>query len=605
MNNKALRKKDSKIPFILLTLFALAALLARSLFSIDTTDEVFNIGQAYRTVIGQKFMVENWDYFQVGDSLNYPFIYLFYKLTGSTEGIVLYSRICFILISLVFGFITYKLLKPIFGRNPSFAAAIIYYTMVTKTLFNYWYDTWSLLFMLLSFLLLLCAKRNGDSMRYFVLSGVCQAVSVYCYPTAVVVFIVEFILLFVFSDRSKKKISLKKPEMLFAIGAALVFLAFVIFSLTRDWSSFFIFDKDIALSGLSDRIMTQKSSIPTANAEVTSNPPVNTGSSNGFIGKVIKFMLNTVSQFRTLIAATIVFALICIAIKKFKLSKIHIVIYTVVTSVVLWCISLYNIAYISGATKQVQLYILLYWSMCSFFFHLIFYRKDKRFNDCFIYLFIPAVVAGMVWAVSGKNGSVNFALGARPAAVMFILELFDTIEQIKFKQKNQLAIPIICIFLVFNTVILFNNSFHSSKPSDILQYEAGYSRTESGIFKGIYDKSDKSASLTAFEETLNSVKEDNDKTILCGRKIIFGYLMTDLKPNTNYLWRPGILGGDELAEDYYDILFKYFDLNYGTPDIIVLRKDEKELENEVFSEFLNGNYEIKAQNSTYIFYHSK
>lgn len=81
--------------------------------------------------------------------------------------------------------------------------------------------------------------------------------------------------------------------------------------------------------------------------------------------------------------------------------------------------------------------------------------------------------------------------------------------------------------------------------------------------------------------------------------------MTDLKPNTNYLWRPGILGGNELANDYYDILFKYFDLNYGTPDIIVLRKDEKELKNKVFSEFLNSNYEIKAQNSIYIFYHSK
>ncbi len=583
MNNKALRERDSKTPFILLTLFALAVSVVRSLFSIDITDEVFNIGQVYRTVIGQKFMVENWDYFQVGDSLNYPFVYLFHKLTGSTEGIILYSRICFIVITLVLGFITYKLLKPIFGKYPSFAAAILYYTMVTKTLFAYWYDTWSITFMLLSFILILCAQRSGNSMRYFILAGVCQAISVYCYPTAVVVFIVEFILLFIFSDKAKKKFSLKKPEMLYAIGAALVFLVFVAFCLTRDWSSFFIFNKDIAVSGLLDRIEQEKN----------------------FIKEVIDLIYGFAAQFKALFVSAFAFGVICIAVKFLRIPKILIVIYTFVTSVILWYISLYGVIPIAGSSTQVQLYVLLYWSMCAFFFHLIFYIKDKRFNDCFIYLFIPAIVAGFVWTLSGKDGAVNFALGARPAAVMFILELFDMIGQIKFKQKKQLSIPIICVFLAFNTVILFNSSFHSSKPSAIMQYESGYSRIESGIFKGIYDKNSKGASLTAFEETLNSVKENDDETILCGRKIIFGYLMTDLKPNTNYLWRPGILGGNELANDYYDILFKYFDLNYGTPDIIVLRKDEKELKNKVFSEFLNSNYEIKAQNSIYIFYHSK
>lgn len=74
MGREKFSDKSPRIFYIVLTAVALAAMLARCFFSVITTDEVFNIGEAYRTVLGQKFMVENWDFFQVGDSLNYPFI---------------------------------------------------------------------------------------------------------------------------------------------------------------------------------------------------------------------------------------------------------------------------------------------------------------------------------------------------------------------------------------------------------------------------------------------------------------------------------------------------------------------------------------------------
>lgn len=583
MKNNTLQKKESSLPFVFLSLIALAAMVARSFFSIVTTDEAFNIGQAYRTVIGQKFMIENWDYFQFGDSLNYPFIYLFCKISGSTEGIILYSRFCFIFISLVFAVITYKLLKPMYGRTSAFAVSIIYYSMVTKTMFSYWYDTWSIAFMLLSFLLILCAQKNGGTASCFILAGACQAISAYCYPTAVIVFLAEFILLFIFLDKQKKKFSFKKPEMYYALGAAAVFFIFVAFCLTKDWQSFFIFNKDVAMSGLADRIETSKT----------------------VIAEIKDFLYGFCAQFITSIIASAAFGVLCFITKKCKLSKAFLVIYALISSFAVWFITFYQIRYTTGGKTQMQLYILLYWSMCALYMHLIFYRKNKLFHNCFVFLFIPAIIAGLVWTFSGEDGTINFALGARPAALLFILELYDLISQIKLNKKRNAAVLVTSLFLVLNIFMLFGCAFQSNNPQKILQSESGFSQTQSGIYKGIYDVTQKSDELVDFENELNGVIEEGDKTILCGRKIIYGYLMTDLKPNTNYLWRPGILGGDTAADDYYDILFKYFDSYYGEPDIIVLRKDEKELQNSSFSEFLNNNYQIKAQSSDYIFYHTK
>lgn len=566
--------------FTILSVAAFAAMFFRAFFSIITTDEVFNIAQAYRTVLGQKFMVENWDFFQVGDSLNYPFIWLYYKITGSSEGLVLYMRLCFVLITLIFAFLSYRLLKPIYGKASAFASILIYFTMVTKTVFGLWYDTWSLSFMLLGYLLILYALQSKNSLPWLLLSGVCQAIAVYAYPTAVVVFIYEVVALFVVANKNKKKFNMRKPEIIYIVGAAVVFAIFVVFCLMRDWQSFFIFNKTVTTENLSDR----SSSIVT------------------LISSARVIALDFIFYYKYLLLSSLVFGVLCFLLRKDKIPKIILPLYLFVSTILLFYV--FDIGLI-GTNAQNQLYILFYWNICALFMHIVFYREDAKFKNCFIFLYVPSLLAGIVWAFTGMDKSLNIPLGSRTGAILFLVELFDIISQIELKKLRNPTVPAMCCFLVLNIFILYSGQFQSMAPIEIFTESITVDRAEYGIYKNLYSNKETVDYVERFEKNLNAIVEPDDKTILCGRKIIFGYLMTDLKPNTNYLWVPGALTGSITDDNHYDLLFNYFDSYYGNPDIIVLRTDEDEYKNKAFMDFVDSNYEKKIVDSEYAFYHLK
>ena len=586
MGREKFSDKSPRIFYIVLTAVALAAMLARCFFSVITTDEVFNIGEAYRTVLGQKFMVENWDFFQVGDSLNYPFIWLFYKITGSSEGIVIYSRICSVFITFIFALLTYKLLKPIFGKTNSFATCLIYFTVVPKTIFGYWYDTWSLSFMLLSFSLIIFAMNKDKTLPWLILAGVCQAISVYAYPTAVFVFIYEFIVLFIVMNKDKKKLSFKKTELAYALGAAAVFAIFVIFCLTRDWQNFFIFNKDITSSGLSNRTAARSNELM-------------------FVRHIISDFFH---YYRSILICSVGFSALCIAVKRLHLSNIWIAVYTALASAFIYIyIFRKSIDVFPGSKSQNLLNVFLFFSICGFILYITFFSREKRFKNMFLFLYIPSMLAGLVCAFTGLDKSINIPLGSRSASVLFFTEFFELMSQVKFKKPKikSLAIPAMCFMLIFNILSLYCQGFFSTVPAAALKNNLAISSAESGVFKYIYDKEETIRSLECFEKKLKTFIKDDDETVLFGRGMMYGYLMTDLKPNTNYLWRSGALTGKSTDPEYYDILFKYFDSYYGSPNLIVLKSNEFELTNKKFVDFLNQNYDLAEEDSGVVFYRLK
>lgn len=573
------KANHSPLFYTSLLVLAFLSLISRSFFSIVTTDEVFNIGQVYRTVIGQKFMVENWDFFQVGDSLSYPFIWLFYKITKSTEGVVLYSRLCFIFITFIFGIIIYKFLNPIFGKLNSFATCLIYFTSVPKTLFNYWYDTWALLFMLLSFVAIIYTVNCNKSISWILLAGMFQAIAVYAYPTAVFVFLFELIIIFLHINKEKKKISIGRPEFIYALGAAIVFVIFVIFCLTKDWQNFFIFNKGVSESGLSDRISLFK------NGSI-------------LVKKVITSLLVTFKIYYILLCVLI---LLCFLIKKFRLSKIWLIAYILITAFFLCFYSVY--LKIPGYHQQIQLYYFFYFSLCGLVIHLFFFLKEEKFQHLFLLLYFPSIISGFVWAFTGMDGGVNFTLGFRPAAIFFFLEFFEIVSCIDTKNiKGQFKI-LVSVLLLFNIVVLFSQSHMSLVPSQMFAKKMSLSTAENGVFKYVVDVKETIAFYETFEKTMNEIIENDDQTLLCGRSLMYGYLMTNLKPNTNYLLRPGSLTGFSTDSNFYDYLFRYFDSYYGYPDIIIIDKNQCEMQNEKFTDFIASNYELKTEYCDILFYH--
>lgn len=570
------------ILYILLVVAAFIALLVRCFFSVVTTDEVFNIGEVYRTVLGQKFLIENWDFFQVGDSLSYPLIWIFHKINKSSEGIVLYSRICAVAITFIFGFVSYRFLKPIFGKFNSFAACLIYYTVVTKTMFAYWYDTWSLSFMLLSFIVIVYSLEKGSVSPWLIVAGALQAVSVYSYPTAVFVFAYEVVLLFCYINKNKKAVSFKKPELAYIAGAAIIFLIFVLFCLTRDFKDFFIFDSERTSEGLSDRTTTLTALY--------------------FRVKIIVYWL--FKYFWIIFICAAIFFALCIVVKKHRKLSLFIPIYTVISALFIYGIN--RKLDIAGSDTQNQIYILFYFGLCCLPLHCLFFNKSQKHKLCFIFLYIPSFVAGIIWSITGLNGPINFPVGARSGSIFFFLELFEFISAIN-KGKNikkLISCSTLCALLLFNVYALYSSAFQSTVPLDMIG-SGNVCKINSGIYKGIYDNKDTSLPICEFEKKLNSIKKDGDETILCGRELIYGYLMSDLKPNTNYLWVPGSLTGSIGEANHYDILFEYFDSYYGYPDIVVLQKDQMEKKNKKLNDFIDENYYVASEDSEAVFYHIK
>ena len=97
------------------------------------------------------------------------------------------------------------------------------------------------------------------------------------------------------------------------------------------------------------------------------------------------------------------------------------------------------------------------------------------------------------------------------------------------------------------------------------------------------------------ETDLAEVISDGDKTITCGPYAMEFYLMTDLKPNAANLWDP----------NNTELLFQYYDMYYGEPDIIVLHDSADDVTSPEFLEFVDENYELARYTDGYFIFHRK
>lgn len=92
------RKKIVSISQAVLFILILGALFYRALMSVEMTDEVHGVASALNILEGKKPFVTSWDY-HTGWCLIAPFYWLYLALqSGSGDGIVLFSRILYLVI---------------------------------------------------------------------------------------------------------------------------------------------------------------------------------------------------------------------------------------------------------------------------------------------------------------------------------------------------------------------------------------------------------------------------------------------------------------------------------------------------------------------------
>ena len=564
--------KNKYLPILIINAVLVLAVIFRAFLCISVMDEVFNIGQALRSLQGNTFLVENWDYFQTGDSFLIPFIFVFCKITGSTEGIVLFSRIVFIVLQLLMGIFLYKILSRCFDRMSSLFAAVIYSTAVSFLLFYMWYDNWELFFRLIGLFLVFCAVTSFDQKTVkkayimVLIAGIAHACMVFAYPTMIALYVYVLALLFFYRRKQSAKAH-NLMALFYILGSALVFAVFMIYTLKIGVRNLFIFNNTMAEAGLSS-----------------------TGRKGFFLPAAI------IEKIKALFAENIVFyvfplLLFAVGITilyVFRRNKHRIIMFCSVMlagCIVHVLMTVFRVDSLNTLMTYLSLYTIP-------LYLLIRKESDRRrqFKDLIMILWVASYIAGFVYSMTALNGAIKFSAGTRTGAIVTVLLLFEAIKQSEMKIDRKTAFGILAsAMVVMNVFALYSYSFDGLKP-----YECS-AMIKSGIFKGIIDSPESARRYAVVEKDLAEVIKDGDKTIACGPFAMEFYLMTDLKPDAANLWDPN---NTELA-------FQYYKTYYGEPDIIVLHDSAGDITSPEFLEFVDENYEFAKYTDGFIIYHHK
>ena len=161
-------------------------LLWRICISAVPFDELINVSLSYRLSLGQLPFLEVREAFQTGALILAPFLKLYTLLTGTTDGIVLFSRLLYLLAMLLLAILTYRSFRTITAHKNAFYLAYLCPFFQILSLYYLWYDSLLVVFLTASSLFLYGAVVKKNRSNAF-LAGILAGIMALCYPSAVII----------------------------------------------------------------------------------------------------------------------------------------------------------------------------------------------------------------------------------------------------------------------------------------------------------------------------------------------------------------------------------------------------------------------------------
>lgn len=194
-------------------------------------DEGYALALPYRFLQGDRLFTEMWEVHQTSAVFAAVVLKPFLVLSGSNQGIVLYSRIVSTLIHLVISIFCYRTFRLFLSKKQAGYLALIYYNFLPKWMMNVDFSMQLIWFFMLCMLCLLMGEYNKqhqkDSEMYgwIFLSGVSLAFLVLGYPTMVFLYPVYVIL---FLTRSQwNKVQRRNAVWALTLGCGIMALLFL------------------------------------------------------------------------------------------------------------------------------------------------------------------------------------------------------------------------------------------------------------------------------------------------------------------------------------------------------------------------------------------
>ena len=231
--NKSTIKYKSIFAFLVICVFAVP-LFRSAFFSISTPDESFYLTIPYRLIQGDALIVDEWHASQFSALLLYLPMKIFLLVTNSTDGIVLYFRLLFVLCQTIISIFTFTKLKK-YGNIPALISAILYLLYVPETVNMLDYYTMSLMGFQVVSLILFCSKKLTSAHLFFV--GIVFACIVLAQPFNSIIYFIFSIAVLVLNIKNHKKLTSEylstKTWLLITAGITVIALPTVIFLFSK------------------------------------------------------------------------------------------------------------------------------------------------------------------------------------------------------------------------------------------------------------------------------------------------------------------------------------------------------------------------------------
>lgn len=197
---------------ILLILATIAATITKLYIGIDH-DESYVTVMGIRLLNGDRMFDTMWDLHMTSAWPVWLFAKLFYVVTGSLDGLVIYLRLVSVVLQFGTALAFYWIMKRYFHRDAVFAAAIFIANFLPRATQNLEYGLLEMLFVILAVTLLYDVLRGQEEtgrIKWWkvAVAAVCYAIAVLAYPTIIISFPVLLIAMWRGQSKQQKRMPL-------------------------------------------------------------------------------------------------------------------------------------------------------------------------------------------------------------------------------------------------------------------------------------------------------------------------------------------------------------------------------------------------------------
>jgi hypothetical protein len=543
--------------------------IIRCIFGVDAVDESMYLAIPYRFVLGDTPFVDQFLYSGV-DFLNYTFIKLYTQLLGSTDYVILSTRIFYVFILVLFSRIVYEIFLEFISKNHALILSALCLLYSQFNILSLSYNTYCSIFLTSSFLIL--GFNKNKQLKWAIFNGICLSIVGLAYPPMALV-IALIILASYAIDRNLK---LNTTVTLFIlISTALLFICAVLYFGIENYIQTFEY---MAKFGDGMYGMSLKENTYIFFSEITLNFK---SFITYYIALISILVMEILSGFLKINKnnINILYALLPVAIIS---SGIGSPIIRDGLSGILFA------GFYGAPISFSSTYLFLFFTSLP----ILIWRINVDLNEKIRYatfFFVIPFVAGYTTSIFSVNHFNNVGIG------VFIGLLISHFLIIKIDPK-------IGVFAVFFSIIFLLVMLYGGIHGEDRYINGLTSYSKIGPSGLIRSSADKVKFIEELQVDINNAKRRSDKTIVTNGVFPLIFLMSNLKPLAKNLW---------INSSGEEIITKRFYEKSGTyPDVLVLLNENKSgyLANLARSNFytlaikrertvnLNWEYEIYLKN---------